>query len=151
MTLLTNSHSINTLTIIWEDSFIRYFLSLRSKYWGFYSFHILTTTMLKMCFNIASQVHYVVSLILFILFICGGPCHLSKSQTVFWGPHVLLSTACLFSYPVMEKVNSSVFVCLFVFNLINIVNIKIRTLNFFSKNYKELFQDQGRENSIILW
>lgn len=30
-----------------------------------------------MCFNVASQVHYVVSFILFTLFICGGPDHLS--------------------------------------------------------------------------
>ena len=54
----------------------------------------------------------------FILFLCGGPCHL---QTVFWDLIFL-----------WEQLVYSVYK-MFLIDLINIVNIKILSSNFFSK------------------
>ena len=60
------------------------------------------------------------------VFICGGPCHLFQLQTEFWGPYFPLRTAFLFSY------GKNTYLWVFIIFLINIVNITVLSLNFYS-------------------
>ena len=57
----------------------------------------------------------------FTLFICGGPCHLSRFKQCSVGPYIPLSTACLFTWG--GKVD---------FFILCIITL---SLNFHSKNY----------------
>ena len=99
--------------------------------------------------SLSSQLTYLNKNI-FLLFICGGPCHLSSFEQ-FTGLFFPPKPACLFRYEKKKTCISEFvfFVFVFFFYSINIVNIKIVNLNFLCAPLN-IFQSPLREKLCVL-